>query len=232
MRHFNANRIMMLTTVLCCMALGAADPGVAPPNASPHGYTYAEWSVLHWQWLFSMPGDAHPLFDTAPPNTNQVGKVWFLGGSFSSTEIDGDYVARVTRDVTVPAGTALFFPVLNAEQSNFELPGGLTDPQLQDAATSLMESVVSLFATVDGKAVTPVRAASGAFDLGPLPLDNLLGAPFGETTRAASDGYFVFLQPLSVGKHTLHFGGEIDLGGGVSFILDITYNVTVTPAGK
>jgi hypothetical protein len=59
-------------------------------------------------------------------------------------------------------------------------------------------------------------------------------APAGSTSPSVSDGYFVMLKPLSVGQHTIHFGGTADLTplGGPLFIQDITYNITVSPPGK
>jgi hypothetical protein len=46
--------------------------------------------------------------------------------------------------------------------------------------------------------------------------------PDGVTTPAVSDGYFIFLAPLSPGKHRLHFHAEFN-----GIIEDITYYLTV-----
>ena len=67
-----------------------------------------------------------------------------------------------------------------------------------------------------------------------MPDNNVLqsfgvDAPAGSTSPAVSDGVFVMLKPLSVGKHTLHYGGTLDLSsiGGPVFIQDVTYHITV-----
>lgn len=212
---------------------GNANSAVVPANANPHGVSYADWSARHWQWLFSMPGDEHPLADTAPPETNQTGKVWFLGGTFTSTEEGGIVIGRAERSITIPNGTFLFFPILDVESSDVE-GNGETEAELRAASQFLADFIDpdNLFLEIDGKPVTNLdkyRVQSPLFSIGPLPEGNVLGAPAGTTGISVSDGYFVMLKPLSVGTHTLHFGGLVDLTpvGGPVFALDITYEVTV-----
>ena len=42
------------------------------------------------------------------------------------------------------------------------------------------------------------------------------------------------LAPLSVGPHTIHFGGRVDIPewGLFTFMLDVTYHLTVAPHQK
>jgi hypothetical protein len=49
------------------------------------------------------------------------------------------------------------------------------------------------------------------------------------STQAVVDGFYVFLQPLSSGKHELHFGALTPpaSSGGSPFIVDVTYHLTV-----
>jgi len=212
---------------------GNANSTVMPVNSKPYGASYAQWSALHWKWLFSMPADEHPLADTAPAETNQSGKVWFLGGTFTSTEIGGVVVGQADRTITVPNGTSLFFPILDAEASDIE-GNGDTEAALRafvNAQADLIDPD-NLFLEIDGKPVTNLdkyRVESSLFTFGPLPDGNLLGLPEGTKGHSVSDGYFVMLHPLSAGTHTLHFGGFVDLTslGGPLFALDITYTVTV-----
>jgi len=225
---------------LAPMALGkASDRGVLPVNSSPYGLTYAEWSAAHWQWLFSLPMDQHPLNDTADVSEGQTGQVWFLGGTFSSSELEpGVYLSEVTRDCEIPRGKALFFPLVDVEASIIEEMGG-NEEELRAVANWLADLIVpeSLFCEVDGTAVQNLadfRVESPLFTIGPLPENNVIEswgyeAPPGTTSQAVSDGYFVMLAPLPVGTHTLHFGGTLDASAelGFIFMLDITYNTTV-----
>ena len=212
---------------------GNANSAVLPATSRPHGLTYGEWSARQWQWVFSMPADEHPLTDTAPAETNQSGKVWFLGGTFTSTEVGGVVVGQADRTITVPAGTALFFPILDVESSDVE-GNGETEAELRAASEALADLIDpdNLFLEIDGKPVTNLaryRVQSPLFTIGPLPDGNLLGLPEGTTGHSVGDGYFVMLRPLAVGTHTLHFGGFVDLTsiGGPLFALDIKYTVTV-----
>jgi hypothetical protein len=212
---------------------GNANSAVMPVNSKPYGLTYGQWSALHWRWLYSMPADEHPLADTAPAETNQSGKVWFLGGTFTTTDVQGVVTGVADRTITIPTGTSLFFPILDVESSDIE-GNGDTGAELAAASGALADLIDpdNLFLEIDGKPVTNLdkyRVVSPVFPLGPLPEDNLLGAPEGTTGISVSDGYFVMLHPLSAGKHTLHFGGFVDLTsvGGPLFALDITYTVTV-----
>ncbi len=217
------------------------NPGVLPPNASAHGKTYGEWSAEFWKWQFSLPVDDNPIFDTADCSEGQSGHVWFLGGTTSSTEIaPGVILGEATRDCTVPAGTALFFPIVNVECSTVE-GNGTTEAELRACANSFADLIVDLAAELDGWSLhnlSSYRVESPLFTFGPLPDNNVLeffgvNAPEGTTSPSVSDGVHLLLAPLSVGDHTLHFTGTLDLSsiGGPTIIQDITYHLSVVPHG-
>lgn len=223
---------------------GNANPGVIPPQARYQGLSYGEWSARQTQWFFSLPIDHNPLYDTADCSTGQSGKVWFLGGTFASSVIEpGIILGEADRDCTIPSGTALFFPLVSAECSQAE-GNGTTEAELRDCANFLADFIVpsSVFLKIDGTPVTNLgsfRVESPFFTFGPLPENNALqaigyDAPAGTTSPSVSDGYFAMVKPLSVGTHTLHFGGVVDLTsiGGPLFIQDITYTITVAPRGR
>ena len=92
---------------------GNPNPQVLPINSRPHGLTYGEWSAKWWEWAFSLPVSVNPLFDTtgALASNGQSGPVFFLAGVISVSGI-------AERTITVPAGKALFFPILNVEADN------------------------------------------------------------------------------------------------------------------
>jgi hypothetical protein len=211
------------------------NPGVLPPQSHPFGKTYGEWEAALWQWTYSMPADHHPLTDTAPASSGQTGHVWFLGGTFAPTVgPGGEFIGQVTRDATIPAGTALFFPIINVESSTLE-GNGATQAELSASSKYLADFINpdSLFVKVDGQSLQGLasyRSQSPLFTFGPLPANNLLGAPEGATSPSVSDGYHVMLAPLSVGQHTLEFGGRLDAPPlNLTFIQDVTYHITVQP---
>src|SRR5438093_206116 len=92
------------------------NPGVLPINSTPYGKTYGEWSAEWWKWAYSLPVDQNPFFDETGCEhgaNGQSGPVWFLTGVVNVS-------GTAERGCTVPAGKALFFPILNVECSTVE----------------------------------------------------------------------------------------------------------------
>jgi hypothetical protein len=231
--------VVVLTTATATTAFAQAgrnpNPGVLPPNSTAFGKTYAEWSAEHWKWTYSLPADHHPLTDTADCSTGQSGKVWFLGGTFAPTPLGPGLVVGVAhRNCRIPSGIALFFPILDVEASILE-GNGTNEAELRTAAAALQDHAENLECTIDGVPVADLeryRVQSPLFTFGPLPANNLLGAPAGAMSLSVADGVYLLLAPLSAGQHTIHFSGDFrftvaDDGFDFEFILDISYNLTV-----
>ena len=213
------------------------DPGVVPVNSKPYGLSYGQWSAKFWQWEFSLPITNHPLFldGTVDCSTGQSGPVWFIGGTFTTNTVNGITTGKANRTCLIPSGKAIFFPIVNVECS--EVPGdNLGDTSqagLRQCAMSFANLINAgtLRASIDGDEVRRLnryRVQSPEFLLGPLPNDNIFqsfgleGLP-GHTYRSVSDGVHLMLRPLSPGRHTVKFYGEIDNPDGSKFIEDITY---------
>ncbi len=188
----------------------------------------AEW----WQWVLSIPTAQNPLLDTTGDQcmVGQHGSTWFLAGSW----VPG----AVTRDCDIPQGATLFFPVIN--EINFDTPGqcGQTDPLpssfYRALSTAFINGAINLSVTLDTLPVAPMqRVKSPVFEV-TLPDDNIFVgvtpcvAPEltgGTYSPAVDEGFYVRLNPLAVGTHTLHIHAEEISGGS----LDITYNLNVVP---
>lgn len=217
------------------------DGDVFSVRSDPYGLSYGEWSARWWQWAFSLDLRRHPLFDTADCNTGQSGPVWFLGGTSEQ--------GPRTRTCTVPAGTALFFPLITPECSDLE-GNGTTDAKLRACAMAggnlILTDPRHLYATLDGEELRKLkqhRVQSPLFEFGPLPQKNYIqffgcsgpetcpepSKTPGITGISVSDGIWLMLKPLSPGRHTLHFHAELDLSGfgAPNFVEDITYYLTV-----
>ena len=209
-----------------------------PRQSHAFGKTYEEWSAQFWKWEYSLPASHHPLFDTADCNTGQSGKVFFLGGTFTTIQVGIEVSGTANRKCRVPAGKAIFFPIINNECSQVE-GNGSTHDVLLACAKMPIDAVTNLEAEIDGVSINNLgryRAQSPLFTFGPLPSDNILevsGIPdtVGKTSPSVSDGYYLLLAPLSVGRHELHFSGKLELGNPVNFIFeeDITYHLTIVP---
>jgi hypothetical protein len=229
-------RRLMLTLALTLTVAVLAPPvsaeaanenqGVLPVNSNSHGRSYGEWSAAWWQWVLSIPTPVNPLLDETGANCaeGQSGHVWFLAGVINVS-------GTATRHCTIPSGTALFFPVLNSECSTVEAPPffGRNETELRSCVHAFSFPV--LHASLDG--VPLANLASYEIDSPlftfTLPEENVLGIPNAPLTgMSVGNGVYLLLAPLSVGEHTLNFGGTDSTG----FTLNITYNLTVVPRGQ
>jgi hypothetical protein len=218
---------LFLTVGLAVGALpmGAAQtPKVMPLDSIAYGRSYSEWSAAYWQWLLSQPVDGHPGTDTPDFDVTdgQSGRVWFLTGPFGVIE----------RDVTIPAGTALFVSLVNVEASTLEEPPfyGATDEDQLAIANGFADYITDLSFTVDDKPVANIddfRVTSPQFSF-TAPTPWLFGAT-GGTGTATGVGYFVMLAPLSIGTHTIHYTGAFKFSDAPEdyISVDMTYNVNV-----
>jgi hypothetical protein len=201
---------------------GGNNPGVIPPNAKYKGLTYGEWQAKWQQAADAIPVDGdHPFFSGRPFGEEKG--IRFLAG----------LTGGVTVDVTIPAGTALFFPLIVAECSDLEAPPffGATADEQADIVNSFIDDVTGLSAEIDGRVVQNLasyRSQSPQYTFF-VPESNILGVPGPNTGTAVSAGYFLLLAPLSVGTHTIHFTATL---APFDFTIDTTYVVTVVPRGR
>jgi hypothetical protein len=204
------------------------NPRVAPVHSHTHGKTYGEWAAAWWQYVYSIPVSDNPLFDETGANAGvgQSGSVFFLVGVINVS-------GTANRTITVPPGKALFFPVLNFENDNLCPPNDppLSVEELRAGAKALMDAATDLSCQVDG---VPIRDLTSYRVQGPVfsvtfPDDNIFqffgcDVPTGTYSPFVNDGFYLMLEPLPAGPHTIHFHGSIP---DASFTLDITYHITV-----
>jgi hypothetical protein len=171
------------------LALAVAAPIASGQTASQPQDLKAlsgEW----WTWAISKPS---PLDGDYIQGRRCKGE--FVEGVFFLAGTQG---GEATRTCTVPADTALFFPVLNSfitddEEAYPEGPTNFVDTALANGEFS---------ATLDGEDLEIIRIATGPFTL-TVPKPNIFKAPPGPYT-AVSDGLWVYLpQGLEPGEYTL-----------------------------
>ncbi len=218
---------LALTLATASAVAQGANPGVLPPTAKFRGYSYGEWEALWWQAMFATPVSGDHPFVSGQPLQGPKGVV-FLAGLFA----DPDEPAVV--EITIPAGSPLFFPVINSECSVFEPDPfhGDDEEELRECANDHIDNTSGRFAVIDGRPVNldNYRFESPLFTWGPLPADNIFGDPSAEgvVSLAVDAGYYLLLAPLSVGQHVIEFGGTFDeLGGSINTV----YLITVAPKG-
>ena len=221
---FLAVAVLMLAATMNGLA-GDNKPKVVSPHAKYRGLTYGEWGAEWWKAAFAIPVEdgSHPVF--AGGAFEGPEGVLFLAGAGPGPDIK----------ITIPAGTPIFFPVINAECSVFEPDPfhGHDEASLRACANGHIDQTSDRFAVIDGvpvKKLDSYRVESPLFQFGPLPADNILGAPAETTSDSVDAGVYLLLEPLSVGMHTLHFGGTFHQPP-PGFTINTTYNITVTRKG-
>ena len=198
---------------LCLGVLGALSiaPATAiaapPPVKKPPPPLTALW----WQTFVSTSGNALDRCDLG------TGDVVFLAGTTGGS---------ATRSCTIPAGSSLLVPIINAECSEAER-NGRTPAELRRCARGFADAFTGLSLTIDGVPVADLsrfRVQSQVFQFTAVE-GNQFGIPPG-TTRSVADGYWALIGPLAPGQHTVSFGGTYPPQ---NFTTLATYQLTVTP---
>jgi hypothetical protein len=198
-KFVRATWLMMILPI--CGQVSAAEvsaiSSVVAPSTTVSGRTQGEWSVAWWQWAYAFDEEDSPLADSVGDKcaAGQSGPIWFLAGVFGSRP--------VKRHCIVPAGKYLFFPIVNysvianARMSSCE--------SVTATAKELIDGATNLTLIVDGEELRnlkPFRQVSPrCFNVGERANRNYF--------PTAANGYFVMLKPLSPGKHTIKWGGEV-----------------------
>jgi hypothetical protein len=136
---------------------GHPNPQVVSPHTVPFGKSYGEWGAAWWNWAFSSPVEINSVVDETGEfcDVNQSGPVWFLAG-ISGFVPPAD--VPLERECTVPAGKALFFPILNS----FCVDEGDGSEEAQRAcARPFVDTATVLEASVDGRPLTGLSKYRG-----------------------------------------------------------------------
>lgn len=223
-------RLLLVLALLLALGLTLAAPatgGVAGERGDKPAVR--QLSAAWWQWALSIPASVNPLGDPtgALCGVGQHGEVWFLGGTLDGSPAD--------RSCKVPAGTAVFFPVINAECSVIEDPSLQDRAALRACAKGFMDLVTTADAEVDGRPVKVVRARSALFAITLPPGDvlGIVGNPGKSQTPnpspAVADGFWVFLERLPIGEHSITSEGKLVFPDQSTFEQRIDYSIEVVP---
>ncbi len=216
------------------MGQGNPNPSVIPPHARAYGLSYAEWGAQWWRWAYSFPADQFPPLQSGELDCGlgQSGSVWFLAGTVGQ--------GPVTRSCTIPTGKALFFPIITylndypCPDPNFQPPPGETlEEFLTEGARAIIDLVTQLEVVVDGQHLNDLFSYRTTSRLFTFTADPSLVAfdpcVTGTEQYGVTDGYWILLRPLPPGQHTVFFRAVIDFGGGNTFEVQVTYNLTIAP---
>lgn len=226
-------------SALAVRSLG--NPGVVPPHAHPAGLSLAEWSAVWWQQILAIPFDRNPVFDGLEPDVHHGSEncaegvhdtpagrhthVWFLAGTPGGS---------ATRTCTIPTGTRILFPLLNTadDNNNCKPPLDCSGKPLEDCLTENAPTLLpdpKLFAVVDGVPLNNLLDYVQTSKLFFFTGDSSLITTFdpciidhGTPQEAVAYGWWIMLEPLPPGSHTLNFGGSSG-----TFEVNVTYNLHI-----
>lgn len=219
--------LMVWASIPLATANASHRPTVFPIGSTPFGRTYAEWGAAWWQWAMAIPAGANPIMDAEGTDCaiGQKGPVWFLAGTSGGS---------VTRSCTIPSGMAIFFPIVNTV-NDFPCPDPTFKPQagqtledfLTQGAKAGIDQVNLLEVEVDGQPLGNLRnfrATSRLFQFTTAgDLSSFDSCATGSPQLGVSDGYWIMLNPLRPGSHTIHFKGGLSFG----FTSEATYQLTI-----
>ena len=171
----------------------------------------------------------------------QVDEIWFLAGVSGSDKAE--------RTCAIPSGKSLFFPLINTAYFAFlnDPPETRTEEYVRKAGSCTQPAHISV--SIDGfKILQPLKYFTGPSGSespifnAQLPPDNLFGVqttdPNGQNyardlalSPSAEQGYYLFLYPLSPGKHTIQWQASgctlASTKPPTPASQDITYHLTV-----
>lgn len=223
-------------------------PSVVPINGTVGGRTYGQWSAEWWHRAFAVTSFDNCALMNQPEPNQALGPVWFLAGSAGGS--------APPRTCTVPAGKFIMFPLFNTEWSKAEaiatqppkggcfipgvVPTGTEDAALRACAKAQadhgLDADATLNAQVDGINLPNLKTFRAASPFPPFSFTTVEGNPFGLCpaispcpleSQAVADGFWIILNPLSPGQHTISFGAVVPFFG---FTTQVTYTVIIQPA--
>jgi hypothetical protein len=226
------NKAIFLSTILSMLIIfiyvpliNAADNSLLySKDSNPYSISYGDWIATWWQWNIGIPPAQHPRDHFSPQTctTDQAGPVWFLPDILSGKE---------DRSCTMPSGKAILVPLLTGfcDDDNTD-PAVKTDEGLRKCAMAGNEYGI-LSAKLDGvdlQNLDQYRMQSNFFNL-TVPKDNFCNCVPG-TFKSTADGFFIFLKPLSVGKHDLVLTTSVSnpVSPSYNYAAESVYHLTIS----
>jgi hypothetical protein len=182
--------------------------GVYSVDSLPYNHTYGYWIAEWWKWFVAIPYDSNPR-----PNYDKVG---CAAGQKDDVIFLADIVLSNTtqkeiRDCTIPVGKSILLPIMNGIcwTDSRDNPPWSNETLTKCARGGNEKGVISAF--LDGKNLfngtigwlKSLRAESDFFNITVPNNDIFRPNSISGIWKAKVDGYFVFLEPLPPGNHTL-----------------------------
>ena len=178
------------------------------------------------QWFIQFPADLHPREHYTPESCSidQSGPVWFLTDILKGSE---------ERTCTIPSDKAILLPILTGvswDDKSDLIPK--TDQDVIRGATAGNEYGV-INATLDERTIQDLnnyRTQSSWFNI-TVPENNVFNNKPGIWPKAVADGFYLLVEPLPPGNHTLHYTVSVlnPIESDYNYAADLIYNLMVKP---
>jgi len=215
---------------------------VFPVSDMPYNHTFSYWVDKWFDWFLSLPNIpgntslSHPRDNYTPEkcswNQDNKSPVWMLPDGPDQNDLSTTQI----RDCKVPAGKALLVQIVGSNCSPNE--GYKNDQDLLNCANWILDKA-QFSVNIDGKEVMNtyknptdrnkifVKPFTTIITYGK---NNYYGDPPG-TVRGMEAGYFLFVKPLSLGKHFVNYQesdiNTLDSTGNDKRISNVQYNIFV-----
>src|SRR6185312_3500357 len=114
-------------------------------HEKPFGSSWQEWTRRWWLWFLPAPLKGHPALDQNGENS-ALGQtdpnVLFLAGTIGG---------NVQRNITILAGKAILFPIINVTTSYAENPSLRNEEQMKLFTKSHVDEIRTIEAYIDGE---------------------------------------------------------------------------------
>jgi hypothetical protein len=189
---------------------------IVDPGSTVAGRTIADWTAAWWTWILNAPAAQNPLLDPSGTfaNVDNNRPVFFVA---STSGLEG---GPVTRSFSGPGDRPILVPLLtfaDIEAASVD-PASVSLAERSTAATTVAAAwpahVTSLSATIDGVSIPNLFThleETGLFSAGPTKAGSFaakLGAAVGdELAPAAAAGFWLMIEDLGPGQHTIALSG-------------------------
>jgi hypothetical protein len=220
---------MILILLLTPLLTGAKALEYFSITSQPFGKPYDQWVEEWMKWWFTTDKD---VLNTKLKNSDCIAKLDGPVVFFMSPTWSGPDKRVMTCEISSQQGILFTFLSGECDTELPEMKNASYDKLLRCAEEDNEADYISMTGHIDGipierKDIQSVSTNKSNFENFKLEFrpNNLYDAVPG-TYDAAATGYFVFLEPLSVGNHTINFKTLV-LGAPWQFNSDITYNLKV-----
>ena len=193
------------------------NPMLFPKDARPYGRSIERWSELLWSYIYSIPVDQNPFFDTTGEHcaVDQDGPVWFLPA------VPGSHLGtNISRSCTIPRERAIMLQMSSAlndypcPDPNFHpAPGQSLYDFLISAISPLFDGETGFVVTLDGVNIqdplgyrfTSDDVFRFSPDLSMVAFDSCITQ---KHMLGVTDGFYLLFKPMTPGQHTIVLDGH------------------------